>query len=482
VKTKLVGIALLGCLAGLGCDSDDGGTAHDGAPVDAADAGVDSEADLAGGADGGEADGGVVPPAGPLGAQLGWLLDLLNGPTAAITPSAVAPHFSAAFLKAVPATTLAATLADLATVDAPFTLRSTEPGSQGTLSAIVSSRRKLFFRILLAPNSEGTVLNGLLLQLAPEADPELQSFAGISARLSALAKTTAAYVAEVGDMGTTGCTTKYDLRADQPMPLGSLFKIYVLGAVAAKVASGAATWADTITVDEAFKSLPSGTLQNQPAGTKVSIEAAATAMISISDNTAADHLLHFATRAQVEAALTAMGHSKPALDIPFLSTRELFQLKISATPDERAAYLAATPEMRRQLLDQVYAARALPELAAVAAWTSPIAIDQLEWFATPSDVCRAYAALKASADGPTGAPLYGILAKNPGINIDPKQFSYAGFKGGSEPGVLTLSWLLHRRVDGAWVNVTLGVSDPVSTIDDTAAVYYGQALVQLAGR
>ncbi len=74
-------------------------------------------------------------------------------------------------------------------------------------------------------------------------------------------------------------------------------------------------------------------------------------MISISDNTAADHLLRLVGRERVESYQTTMGHSMPALNIPFPTTRELFILKISATADERAAYIAAGADARRTLLD-----------------------------------------------------------------------------------------------------------------------------------
>jgi hypothetical protein len=33
-----------------------------------------------------------------------------------------------------------------------------------------------------------------------------------------------------------------------------------------------------------------------------------------------------------------------------------------------------------------------------------------------------------------------ILAVNPGVPGDPDQWSYIGYKGGSEPGVLTMAW------------------------------------------
>src|SRR5206468_1425921 len=155
---------------------------------------------------------------------------------------------------------------------------------------------------------------------------------------------------------------------------------------------------------------------------------------------------------------TMMGHSMPALNIPFLTTRELFILKLTATSDERAAYIAAGAADRRTLLDSVHDARPLPDLAMAAALADapPVDIAAIDWFATPADICRAFAALELASEKPSGGPIATILSINPGLPVDTTTFSYIGYKGGSEPGVLTLGWLLRRTSDGAWTVVTLG--------------------------
>jgi hypothetical protein len=178
-----------------------------------------------------------------------------------------------------------------------------------------------------------------------------------------------------------------------------------------------------------------------------------------------------------------MGHATPALNIPFLTTRELFLLKLGASAEERRAYIAADPPARRRLLDEDYAKRPLPDLTAAAAWTAPIAIDQLEWFASPLDLCRAFAALQRQGGRPAAEPVLRILSVNTGLPTNSpltKPFSYVGFKGGSEPGVLAFGWLL-RRLDGAWMVVSVGFADPAKEIDDLVAFYYAAAALTLAG-
>lgn len=49
--------------------------------------------------------------------------------------------------------------------------------------------------------------------------------------------------------------------------IGSVFKLYVLAAVQSAIRDGSLRWDDAISLHESLKSLPSGELQNLPAGT-----------------------------------------------------------------------------------------------------------------------------------------------------------------------------------------------------------------------
>ena len=76
------------------------------------------------------------------------------------------------------------------------------------------------------------------------------------------------------------------------------------------------------------------------------------------------------------------------------------------------------------------------------AWTEPRDIDTIEYFASPDDICRAFAGLQQLAARPGLAPLGSILSAIDGsIELDPAQWPTVWFKGGSEPGVLTLGYL-----------------------------------------
>ena len=74
-------------------------------------------------------------------------------------------------------------------------------------------------------------------------------------------------------------------------------------------------------------------------------------------------------------------------------------------------------------------------------WNGPIDIDRLEWMASAADLCR----LLAWLDAHGGETAQAIMAVNSGKAMPAARFSYVGYKGGSEAGVLSMSWLLHAR-------------------------------------
>ena len=100
-----------------------------------------------------------------------------------------------------------------------------------------------------------------------------------------------------------------------------------------------------------------------------------------------------------------------------------------------------------------------------ASFVSPTLIDSVEWFASPADMCAAMAYLLEQSTQPGLLPLREVLQLNPGALIDRSVWPIVGYKGGSEPGVLVLTWLL-QRADGRWFVVSAGVNDAGRTIDE----------------
>ena len=322
----------------------------------------------------------------------------------------------------------------------------------------------------------------------------------------------------------------YEFGEDRRLAIGSTFKLYILAALAREVEAGRMNWTDELAIEDAKKSLPSGEMQDLPAGTKHPLEHFAEKMISISDNTATDHLLHHLTRTKVEAVFKEL-NSNPDKSLPFLSTREMFALKLGLKPalppaaqpnpqpkpanndaniedqnqeddqDEHPrfvlplteTYIAAplnapapenpndnpngnNPTTRASILTTI--AQSPINADAAIKWTAPRYIREVEWFATARDCAKAMAELHTLEQrSPRLAPLSAILRKNPGLpaaELTPKglpanTWKSIAYKGGSEPGVLNLTFLLTRSDDKVYC-LSVGINDPSAPIDEAKVI------------
>jgi hypothetical protein len=267
---------------------------------------------------------------------------------------------------------------------------------------------------------------------------------------------------------------------DRALAIGSTFKLYILGALVEAVEGGSLAWEQVVELQERHKSWPSGQLHTWPAGSPVTVHSLAAAMISVSDNTATDQLLFLAGRHKVEGAQQRMGHAKPALNVPFLATREMFRIKELGKSDERvAAYLELEPAARRAWLDGELAALGRDGFAGIDQ-ISPTAVDSVEWFASAADLCRAMDWLRRHTESGKAAAAREILAINPGLKFSDEDWPYVGYKGGSETGVLNLTWLLQRK-DGAWFALSAGWNDTAASLDEKRFFGLLQSLVDLVG-
>jgi len=402
-------------------------------------------------------------PGTPAGIQARWLFGAathLPIPTAVVTA-----HFDQAFLAKVTPAQLNAVLAETKSLRLDAVTLSTP----GALEMTVTANGLTQLRVTIAVDSRG-MISGLLLQPAgaPAAlPPAPTTWAGVDRQVRAVAPQVRLLVAKVSG-GT--CQPVHAIDATTPAPLGSAFKLYVLDTLARAVAAGKVSWNQQLTVTSQVKSLPSGELQDQPDGTRVTVRQAAADMISASDNTAADMLITLLGRTAVEAAAAQTGMADPGRDVPFLTTRELFTLKLDDWPRLASRYLALGTAGRQAMLTELDRVpySTLTALSS-AVWTAPRDIDSLEWFASPADVCRVYASLDALARQPALAPVASVLEINNGdLSLDPGQWRSVWFKGGSEPGVLTLNYLATTRSGQAYV-VSVLAENPAAPIAQTSA-------------
>lgn len=240
---------------------------------------------------------------------------------------------------------------------------------------------------------------------------------------------------------------------DKALAVGSAFKLGILKALKDEIAAGTHKWDEVATLSEGDKSLPTGQLQDWPAGSPVTLHSLAALMISISDNTAADVLQRVVGADAVEAALGIA---------PVLTTRQLFALKADAAL--RARYVGADLAGKRQILSEADT-MPLPDVSAAGTPHS----DGLEWYLSATKLCELIGAvgdLELTQINP-GAAQHGDWAK-------------VSFKGGSEVGVLSAASLLTAK-DGT-VYCVAGVWNGRDALDQSSVIgAYGAVLHKLAG-
>ncbi|MEO5707676.1 MAG: serine hydrolase [Alteraurantiacibacter sp.] len=274
--------------------------------------------------------------------------------------------------------------------------------------------------------------------------------------------TTALYLARLD-----GAESLIDHNGDSQLAIGSTFKLYVLSALVQSIARGEHRWDEVVPLTK--RSFPSGQMQDWPLGTPVTLQTLATLMVSISDNTATDQLMEVLGREAVETELRASGHSDPERALPIMTTRELFLLKLGEE-ETLAAYGSRAEWARRLILTTLQDRELNPALIQTVFAEGPHHID-VEWFASARDLAGIYRRLH---DDPVATAILGINA-----GIDRGQFghwTFAGYKGGSEPGVLNFSWLLRDSAGNPWVLV-MTWNDPAANISEARFIGLAQQVL-----
>ncbi|WP_165367339.1 serine hydrolase [Phytoactinopolyspora endophytica] len=411
-------------------------------------------------------------PNTPAGQQSRWVLDQLDeesGPDA----DEAAERFSDLFLDEVPAEEVAATFDSLRTLG-PFTPVSYSGESHQAVVDLIAADDTCY-QLSVGIDDDETI-GGLYMQ--PTADaPDVASWDELDAALAETGAEIAVYAARDDD---GAWMPVHESSADASRPLGSMFKLYVLGAVQRAVLDGEVSWDDEVTVTSELRSLPSGELQDAADGTAVTVAEAAEKMISISDNTATDMLIDLVGREAVEAAVTQMGHHEPSQLQPFLTTSEFFRLGWTE-PELPDMWADSNVEQRRSLLEDLPPDISAVDVAAVG--TEPRWPSGIEWFASAEDIAAAHRSLQQLAAQDETQTLRDLMSVNSGLAVDADDWPYIAFKGGSSAGVLAYSWYLEDADGTGHVLVVQLSSEDPDMIADQAHVgaVVQQAFDLLAG-
>ncbi|HEX8449374.1 MAG TPA: serine hydrolase [Allosphingosinicella sp.] len=388
------------------------------------------------------------------------LVAILNGDT---PPQG---FFSPAFLAGMPPAELASVPARLkSSYGKALSVQRVE--AEGGAAGIVFVRfERAVLRLRMALGAQPPYrVEGLLVT---GAESSAADSAAVLAELSALPGEVSLATARLDDPGPAGFLA---LKADRPLAIGSAFKLFVLAELARSVKAGEREWSDVVPLGP--PSLPSGIVQDWPKGSPLTLHSLAALMISRSDNSATDTLLAVLGRDKVERLLTELGVRAAERNRPFLATREAFALKLG-DPALLAKWKAADEAGRRALLaqlDRVESSTLDPSRRG----GRPADIATVEWFASPSDLVRTLDWLRRNGD----RTALDLLAINPGLGpAAAKEFDYFGFKGGSEPGVLNLSFLLKTR-SGRWLAVSATWNNEAAVLDEPRFVALMSRLVTL---
>lgn len=202
-----------------------------------------------------------------------------------------------------------------------------------------------------------------------------------------------------------------------PMAVGSTFKLLVLKAYEDAIKKGELKRETIVSLKEKNRSLPTGVLQNLPAGTPINLELLAQLMTQISDNTATDSLIDVLKKPRIEALSPR--------NSPLLTTRELFQLIDSSNEKLRNKFKTGTKSARLEALSELDKLP-LPSVSSIgksATW------QDAEWYMSAHEICPL---LESVQDAPALNSSLNPLFKN--LN-----WQKIGFKGGSEYGVINFS-------------------------------------------
>jgi len=408
----------------------------------------------------------AAPASPPFDARAAQLVEVLTGKLA--FADYFAPGFQAAIPEAQFKTITAGLIAQYGQPLAVESATSTD-GHSGTVR--LRFEKGIGTIALVVGAAPDARVTGLRLTGFDMAD---DSFARVAADIAALPGRTGFLVAALDGDSITPLASAHP---DTQFAIGSTFKLYILDELAAQVAAGKRRWSDVVPL--AHQSFSSAGTANWPKDTPVTLQSLANWMISVSDNSATDTLIHLLGREAIEARMKAAGHSDPSRNIPFLTTVEAFALKGNNFADQRAAFLAGDDVAQRRIIAANRDKLILANVDGVSFGTAPRFIDSLEWFASPADIARAFADLRARGSDAAMA----ALAINPGVPPGAtRDWSWLGYKGGSETGVVAMSLLGQRKRDGKYFIVTASWNDPKAEVSTETMVALVTRLLALAAK
>jgi len=239
------------------------------------------------------------------------------------------------------------------------------------------------------------------------------------------------------------------------LAVGSAFKLAVLASLYDAIEATRLSWDEVVRLRDRHRSLPTGTLQDWPAGSPFTLHTLAGLMIAQSDNTATDALIDFLGVERIEPFL-------PPETRPLMTTRQYFILGGLEQAERRQAYLAASLEKRRGIL--IALNRFRPTLADFLAGAAG---PEFGWRFSTAQLCDLMDRLLG----------LDVLAINRGVATQ-RGWREVGFKGGSTLGAINLTTGL-ESFGGHRYCVSATWNDPAGVDTERFAALYAELLALL---
>jgi hypothetical protein len=418
-------------------------------------------------------------PDTPAGRQLYWLMGQFNGGNS----RQIDLHFSKSFQARTKVSQIRSGIIQWRRDefnDSPADVFKLDSAADRFISVIVRGRTTdRYSRIQLGVDSAG-IINFLTLTALPDFKPgELSEWTKLDSKLGGMSGHASLGVYEITDSGLKPVHT---YEAGRIMSIGAISSLYIAGALAEEVKAGRASWDEKLAIRDEFKSLMGGRLQLEPPDTEFPLSKYLISMLDEGDTTAFDHLLLRTGRDNVESYMSRFC-SDPSRNKPFFATMEYFRVKLGSDRTLPKKYASADEAHRRQLLSPgAEADKSVPSLEAAAHWRLPYELEHIGWFASAEDCCRLMADVYAKSAAPGMEALALAESKmNYGLTFDETKWRFGAFKSGSEPGLISMVWLV-QRADGKWFTLSLIANDPKQPVDQSTLNTYAAAAFKLLGQ
>jgi hypothetical protein len=253
----------------------------------------------------------------------------------------------------------------------------------------------------------------------------------------------------------------YGVRENERFAVGSSFKLFILGTLIKDVNEDRRQTDDVMLLKAELVGPPHSEMAEWPMGSPVTLYTLALRMISISDNTATDHLLFELGREAIERQAEVMIGADAAWNTPLLSTREMTMLRDRKTGMLGNAYQKLDEAQQRKFLARLDEGK--PNYETMDFDTAAYKV--AEWYATPLDMAKALSWIHQHTKKETPAALVRqILTVDPKLPHDAKEWPFVGFKGGSEDQLLAGNWLLKNK-NGKWYTMHVYYNNPDGKAD-----------------